>query len=133
MSEDYQGQQPIVENMSSMVDSSHGSSFEAVRQGPSAVESQGFSSQSALPYALNLHIDQLTLHGFSAVDRDRIGAAMKAELSRLLTEQGIPSQLKQGDVINQLDGGTFEITARMPPRMIGARLARAIYRGLGHG
>lgn len=130
MNGDHQGQQPTIENTSGLVDGSHGSAFESARQ---PVESKALKSQSLPPYALNLHIDRLTLHGFSALDRDRIGTAIKAELSRLLTEQGIPTPLKRGEAINQLDGGIFEIQPGMPPRVIGKRIARAVYGGLGDG
>lgn len=130
MSGDHQGQQPTVENMGGMVDGSHGSTFESVRQ---PVKSQTFKSPSLPHYSLNLHIDQLTLHGFSAVDRDLIGAALQAELVRLFTEQGMPRALKQGSSINQLNGGSFEMATDIPPRVIGTRIAQSIYQGLGHG
>ena len=84
------------------------------------------------PHPLNLHIDRLTLHSFSALDRHRIGTAIQSELVRLFTEQGIPRSLAQGGTINQLDGGTFDMVVGMPPRVVGVRIARVIYRGLGH-
>ncbi len=87
---------------------------------------------STTPPSLNLNIDRLTLHGFSPSARHRIGAAMETELTRLFTEEGIPPSLTQDSVINQLDGGNLEIAARTPPRIIGIRIARAIYRGLTH-
>ncbi|NEZ66199.1 hypothetical protein D0962_26125 [Leptolyngbyaceae cyanobacterium CCMR0082] len=130
MSGDHQRQQPTVENMGNMVDGSHGSSFESVRQ---PVESQTFKSQSLPPYSLNLHIDRLTLHGFSALDRDLIGAALQAELARLFTEQGMPRALEQGRSMNQLNGGSFEMATDIPPRVMGTRIAQSIYQGLGHG
>ncbi len=89
-------------------------------------------SQSTPPPSLNLHIDHLILHGFSALDRDRIGSAVQAELTRLFVEQGIPRSLLRGAAINQLDGVDFAMVAGTPPRIIGTRIARAIYRGLSH-
>jgi len=82
--------------------------------------------------AVNFHIDRLVLHGFSAVDRHRIGAAMQAELTRLFAEQGVPPSLKRGGAIDQLDGGAFELAPNLPPRVVGVRIARSIYQGLGH-
>jgi hypothetical protein len=88
--------------------------------------------QSPLPPSLNLHIEQLTLHGFSTLDRDRIGAVIQSELARLFAEQGIPRSVMQSGAIHQLDGSTFEMAAGTPPRIIGAQIAQAIYQGLSH-
>ena len=118
----HQGQPPTAETM---VNGS--SSFETGQQ---PVDSQAFNSQSPPPYALNLHIDQLTLHGFSTLDRDLIGIAIQAELTRLFTEQGIPNSLGQESIINQLNGEAFEMVAGIPPRVIGIRIAQSIYQGL---
>lgn len=79
---------------------------------------------------VELHIEQLVLHGFAPSDRHRIGAAIQQELARLLAEQGISPGLAQGKTIGQLDGGAFEIKAGTPPRVIGAHIAQAIYGGL---
>lgn len=38
---------------------------------------------------VELHIEQLVLHGFAPSDRYRIGAAIQQELARLLAQQGI--------------------------------------------
>ena len=79
---------------------------------------------------IELHIEQLMLHGFAPSDRHRIGAAIQQELARLLAEQGIPPGLAQGKTIGQLDGGAFEMKAGTSPRVIGAHIAQAIYGGL---
>ena len=79
---------------------------------------------------VELHIEQLMLHGFAPSDRHRIGAAIQQELARLLAEQGISPGLAQGKTIGQLDGGAFEMRAGTPPRVIGAQIAQAIYGGL---
>ena len=34
---------------------------------------------------IELHIDELTLHGFPQLDRDQLDAAVRMELTRLLT------------------------------------------------
>jgi len=76
---------------------------------------------------VELHIEQLVLHGFAPSDRHRIGAAIQQELARLLAEQGIPPGLAQGKTIGQLDGGAFKMRADTPPRVVGAHIAQAIY------
>ena len=82
--------------------------------------------------ALNLNIDRLVLEGFPASARRPIGTAIQAELTRLFTERGIPPSLTQQKAIEQLNGGNFEVTAHTPHRIVGTRIARAIYRGLSH-
>lgn len=81
--------------------------------------------------SIQLHIEELVLHGFSRGDRDRIGAAIQQELTRLLTEQGIPPSLAQSGQIGQLNGGKFEMTAGIRPEVAGIQIAQSIYGGLG--
>lgn len=81
---------------------------------------------------LQLHIEELILHGFAARDRDRISAAIQQELTRLFTEQGIPPTLAQGGQIAQLNGGTFNVTAGTRPDIVGTQIAQSIYGGFGH-
>ena len=80
--------------------------------------------------SLELHIEELVLHGFSAGDRHRIGDAVERELGRLFAEQGVPPSLVQGDEIARLDGGTFEVKPHFKAEMVGAQVAHAVYGGL---
>jgi hypothetical protein len=54
------------------------------------------SSSRSLP--VELHIESLQLHGFARGDRDRIAAAVQAELQRLLSERGLPAQSQRGPI-----------------------------------
>lgn len=93
-------------------------------------EPQG-TERTPTPHAIDLHIDELVLHGFARSDRDRIGAAIQQELTRLFTEQGIPPTLAQGQPIEQLNGGTFKVTTGIKPEVAGIQIAQSIYGGLG--
>ena len=79
---------------------------------------------------VELHIEELVLHGFSPGDRYRIGAAVERELSRLLAEQGTPPTLARGGDIGHLDGGSFEAKPGAGVEAIGARVAQAVYGAL---
>lgn len=82
------------------------------------------------PARLELHIEELILHGFAASDRYRIGEAVERELSRLFAEQGIPASLIAGLDSPHLDAGAFQVAASSTPSTTGAQLAQALYGGL---
>ncbi|MBE9514414.1 MAG: hypothetical protein IMY83_05240 [Chloroflexi bacterium] len=79
---------------------------------------------------IELHIEELVLHGFDSGDHYRIGAAVEAELARLFAEQGVPPSLmtQSGDVAH-LDGGTFDVAPGSRGEAIGAQVAQALYGG----
>lgn len=79
---------------------------------------------------IELHIEELVLHGFAPADRHRIGDAVQRELTRLLTEQGMPASLVQRGEMARLDGGAFEIARGSRSEAIGAQVAQAVYGGL---
>lgn len=82
---------------------------------------------------VQLHIEELILQGFEAVDRRYISAAVETELTRLFLEQGVPSTLAVGGAIARLQGDSFTITPDAKPGQIGAQVAQAIYKGMGQG
>ena len=91
------------------------------------------SPLGARPSTVDLHIDELALHGFVPADRYRIGAAVEQELVSLLTERGLPASLGLIGELAWLDGGAFELAPGMAAEAIGARIARAIYAAVGGG
>jgi hypothetical protein len=83
-----------------------------------------------MPADVELHIEELVLHGFAPGDHHRLGEAVQRELARLLAEQGVPPGLAQGGEMERLDGGGFRIEATGKPEAIGAGVAQAVYGGL---
>ena len=81
------------------------------------------------PGNIELHIEELVLNGFEAGDRYRIGAAVEAELARLLAERGVPPSLAQSGDVAHLDGGTFDVAPGSRGEAIGAQVAQALYGG----
>ena len=79
---------------------------------------------------VELHIEELVLHGFAPGDRYRIGDAVERELSRLFAEQGTPPALARGGDIGRLDGGSFEAKPGSRAEATGTQVARAVYGGL---
>ena len=81
---------------------------------------------------IDLHIDELIVHGFPTTDRAQIAAAVERELARLLAERGVPSGWAQGADVAQLDSGSFQVVQGAPADAVGAQVAQAIYGGLSH-
>jgi hypothetical protein len=79
---------------------------------------------------IELHIEELVLHGCALEDRYRIGEAVHCELLRLLAEQGVPPGLTRGGEVARLDCGNCPIEAGGKPEAMGARVAQAVHGGL---
>ena len=79
------------------------------------------------PSAVEWHIEELVLHGFSPGDRYRIGEAVKRELTRLLADQGVPPALNEQGEVERLDGGEFKIATGTQAETIGVQVAQALY------
>lgn len=80
--------------------------------------------------AINIHIDQLTLHGFNRIDRNQVGSAVQNELSRLIRQQGLPSSLNQTQTIGNLNAGKFKTGQSTGASSVGTQVAQKIYRGM---
>lgn len=83
------------------------------------------------PYNIELHIEELVLHGFSPRDRDAIGEAVRNELSRLFAEQGVHPTLSKHGAVERLDGGSFNVKSGAKAQTIGTQVAQSVYGGLG--
>ena len=78
--------------------------------------------------AINLHIEELVLHGFAPGDRHRISEAIQQELTRLISEQ--PLRANKTISLEQVDAGSFQLQKQPPPARVGAQIAGAIHGGL---
>ncbi|MEU3708775.1 hypothetical protein [Streptomyces catenulae] len=82
------------------------------------------------------HIDigELVLDGFDAraVDPDRVSAAFRAELTRLVRERGVPLAARSDGAGVALDGvaGLPPLPPTTHPVRLGEALARAVHAGL---
>ena len=80
---------------------------------------------------LNLHIEELVLHGFLPGDGHRIAAALEQELARLFSEASLPVNLQKNISLDRIDGGSFPLSNDMRPARVGEQIAGAIHGGLG--
>ena len=82
------------------------------------------------PRAIEVHIGELVLEGFSSVDAPRIGAAVERELGRLFAEHGLPAGLLSGREQPLVDAGSFAHAPQATPALTGTTMARSVYSGL---
>jgi hypothetical protein len=79
---------------------------------------------------VELHIEELVLHGFAPGDRHRIGDAVERELARLVAEQGTPQLFGDSVELTRVNAGEFNILQGASPESVGAQIARAVYGGM---
>lgn len=82
------------------------------------------------PARLELHIEELVLHGFAPGDRQAVADALQGELARLFAERGLPSALAQRGEVTRLDAGSFPVAPRSGAAAVGAQVAQAVHGGL---
>ena len=82
---------------------------------------------------VELHIEELVLHGFAPGDRYRIGEAVELELQRLLAEQGAPNLFDGNVELARIDAGAFNVEPNTKSELIGAQVAQAVYEGMKGG
>ena len=80
---------------------------------------------------LNLNIERIILEGVDLPrsQRSRLQAAVSTELSRLLTENGLPTSLQKGGAVSSLPA-TVSAPKGMSPEQMGTEIAQSIYRGM---
>lgn len=76
---------------------------------------------------IELHVNELVLYGFPRSERHRIGEAVRQELLRQLTEQGIPQALIQQARVARLNAGSIQAGQGVKPENIGMQVAQAVY------
>ena len=79
---------------------------------------------------IELNIEELILHGFSPSDRLKIGEAIRTELARIVSQQGLPAGIANGGDITNIDGVSFRMTKNTNAQLIGTRIAQSVYGGL---
>ncbi|MFI5689347.1 hypothetical protein [Streptomyces sp. NPDC051636] len=75
---------------------------------------------------VRIEIGELALSGFRA-DPDRVSAAFESELTRLVTEHGMPVE---GPWTADVLSGLPPLPAGLSARRLGQELARAVHAGL---
>jgi hypothetical protein len=79
---------------------------------------------------IDLHIEELVLHGFAPEDRYRIGEAVRDELMRLLESGGLPEVREANSEVTRAAGEEIYVRPGTLPAEVGGAVARAVYGGL---
>jgi plasmid stabilization system protein ParE len=79
---------------------------------------------------IDLHIEELVLHGYTPSEARRAGAALQTKLGRLLSGRGLPKSLAASAEIPKIDTGQVRHPAAVGPEATGVEIARAIHGGL---
>ncbi len=79
-------------------------------------------------HSVEVHIEELVLHGFAPGDRRRIAGAVEQELTRLIGEGGLPESFENPLVLERLNAGAFHVPAAAKAQATGTEIAKAVYR-----
>ena len=69
---------------------------------------------------IELHIEELALHGFARGQRYEIAEAIGRELERLFADSGVGQSFADPTTVDRLDAGGFEIKQPARPDALGA-------------
>ena len=81
---------------------------------------------------IHLHIERLVLEGLP-IERSEgaaVQAAVEAELTRLLSENGIAAQYQSGGAVPSVRAPGMQLTSNSSSQ-IGQQIAQAVYGGIG--
>jgi hypothetical protein len=81
---------------------------------------------------VNLHIEQLTLHGIDLPHHHRplLQAAFETELSRLLAADGLTSGLLAGGAVPYMPTEDIRLAEMGNPVQLGQQIAQAVHGGI---
>jgi hypothetical protein len=80
--------------------------------------------------SIEVHIEELILHGFAAEGSHRIAGALREELARLLAMQAVPTRAIQMRHAAQWDSRAFRAAAGGSEEAIGTQVARSVFGSL---
>lgn len=77
---------------------------------------------------VEIHIEELILHGFSTLEKQCIADAIQRDLAGMLATGGLSPAVMQGGALDGVDyGGEFVVPAGATGRVMGAQVAQALY------
>jgi hypothetical protein len=82
---------------------------------------------------INLHIERLILDGLPIAPNQRplIQAVVETELARLLTTNGLATELQTSTALRSLPAGNIQLTNDNNPHTLGRQIAQTVYHSIG--
>lgn len=82
---------------------------------------------------IHLYIDRLILDGLPVeqVHAPQVRRAVKSELTRLLTEKGLDTNLQAGGAVPSVPANGIQLLSGNNPSQIGTQIAKSVYSGIG--
>lgn len=82
---------------------------------------------------IRLHIDRLILDGLlvNSVQSPQVKAAVEAELTRLLTADGLGNEISRGGAVPRVSANAFHLSQQDSPTRVGRQIAQSVYGGIG--
>ena len=77
--------------------------------------------------SVSLEIDELVISGWPRSAAHDIGDAIQGELTRLLSDRGVPAPMRRPMRIGSLDAGSVATVHNAQPAAIGTQIAGAVY------
>jgi hypothetical protein len=81
---------------------------------------------------IELHVEELVLHGFEGYNKYMIGEAIEREITRLLQERGLPASFSVETNLGRFNAGNFTVQPNAKAATVGNQIARSVYKGLGN-
>ena len=78
--------------------------------------------------SVELHVEELVLHGFAASDRHMISDAVERELALLLTNEFFMRSESSAEAF--VDGGEIHLRPGFSARQVGEEIGRSVFAGL---
>ena len=89
------------------------------------------NGEPAIGQQVVIHIEELVVHGVDVDSRRRLGAAVEAELARLLAQPGALAHLDASRTVDVVDAGAISLGPRPRAESTGAHIAGAVFHSLG--
>lgn len=80
--------------------------------------------------SIEVHIEELVLHGVAVSDRHALSDWVGQELQRLILEQGMPRGLASDMALRNLSGGEIRLSQTPVAAQVGKEIARSVYSSL---
>jgi hypothetical protein len=83
---------------------------------------------------INLHIERLILDGLpvEGSQAPNVQAAVEAELTRLLAQNGLAGGLQAGSILPSIHVNHIQFTPENTPIQMGTQIAKSVYSGIGN-